>query len=144
MESQLQTRYDGFLGFAGGSKSKTETIIDSLKRELLEELTKRSEYVPGMNDLSRIYIDRKSGFCDYFFARRVDTSQIRQLMRETPNSTSFGTEIMGISRISLKVHKSGNLEYFLTMPLIGNTLQQILDFLKLNNSVVIDELFSRC
>lgn len=97
--SQMQMRFDGYIGFPGGLVDSGEDQITALNRELLEEMNlDTSTYkVTEENHIVSHYSTKKN-ICLHFYALEVPEEDIKKIEVKSLSSKDHGSEVRVILR----------------------------------------------
>ena len=92
---QMQMRFDGNIGFAGGLLDKPgESVVEGLNRELEEEFAlDLSKYAFDQNEHIVSHVNKKKEMVTHFYAKEVSKDTFAEIEKNVLNAEDYGTEV---------------------------------------------------
>jgi len=129
-------RFDGLFGFPGGvvdeDITSIESIIDSLQREMLEEINYRDTI--SFEDYIYSHYNSQRNFVSHFFAKQISLKEAEQLEQNHTKARDFPVESLGLFRILIGCSNDKSSTYlrsfvknFMQQKFSGNVRNQIID-----------------
>ena len=93
---KVQMRYDGTIGFPGGTVDRGETPEMVVNRELCEGLGCGADKVavtPADYMLSKVSHEHMKEFCLHYYAKEVNLETLQQLEKSILAGSKYGREV---------------------------------------------------
>ena len=133
----LQLRFDGLLGFPGGVVDEDitglESIIDSLQREMREEINYSDPI--GVDHYFHTFYNKTRGFVSHFFSKEITLSEAEKLEMTHMKARDFPHESLGLLRVPIgsSLDRLGSYQFrrfhknFMRQKFSGNVRKQIIE-----------------
>ncbi|ELU05085.1 hypothetical protein CAPTEDRAFT_51452, partial [Capitella teleta] len=142
---QMQSRFDGNMGFPGGlmDKGPQETPVEALNRELVEEINlDLSRFACQQEDILLTHVNHSKKLVTYFYAKEVNLVEFSEIEKAVLDSEEWGTETYGVLRVPLFTMSDGyrGFPVFLANKFAGNARIQLLKAITAKNILSEDEV----
>ncbi|KAG1668345.1 U8 snoRNA-decapping enzyme [Nymphon striatum] len=129
----MQMRFDGSLGFPGGSADDNESVLAALRRELLEEVnldTKESKDFDFVHIST--FVDHMTQNLYHFYALELTYKEFQLMERKSHDADCYESEVMGNVRVPLYCMEDGKSGFptFLRNEFVATARYQLILALK--------------